>query len=152
MPETGCAASQSLCMYMHCAIFKTCICYNFNLFYIFNKLKKCCYISMKTQISTEEGTNKKEDMSLLFSEIFDSLYQSTVFCRLNTVCTNSCEKPWRQNGIMTELQHLLHWTLFVWRKGLCSANKSPLLLLSHATMTPQLPQHYGQSKNELPTS
>lgn len=97
-----------------------------------------------------------EDISLLCSEIFDSIYQSTVFYRLNTVCTNSCEKPWRQNSIMTDLQHLLHWTLFVWRKGLCSANKSRFLPLSHATVTPRLPQHHGQSDRRrdelLPTS
>lgn len=74
-----------------------------------------------------------EDIALLCSEGFDSIYQSTVFCRLNTVCTNSCEKPWRQNSIMTDLQHLLYWTLFVWRKGPCSANKSPLLPLIHAS-------------------
>lgn len=78
MPETGCAASQSLCMYMHCAIFKTCICYNFNLFYIFNKLKKCCYISMKTQISTEEGTKRRicPSCSLRFLTVFINLLSS----------------------------------------------------------------------------
>lgn len=94
-----------------------------------------------------------EDMFLLWSEISDSIYQSSVFSRLNTFCTNSCETPWRQNAIMTELQHLfyLRWTLFVWRKGLCSANTPSFLPLIHTIICTSynFQKHCGESNTRV---
>lgn len=119
----------------------------------FISITSCIKNTKKTLSRKAKKTDR--DISLLCFEIFDSTYQSTVFCILNTVCTNSCVKPWRQNSIMTDFQHLLYWTLFIWRKGLCSANNSPLFALIHATMTPKPPQ-YEQSNTRrnylLPTS
>ncbi|TNN73064.1 hypothetical protein EYF80_016734 [Liparis tanakae] len=72
----------------------------------------------------------------LTCDLFNRAYvQAEADVPQNNVCTSSCEKLWRKNSFVTDLQHLLglRRTLCVSRTGLRSAKKS-----SHSFKPPSL--------------
>lgn len=111
--------------------------------FILNKSKKIG--SYSTPVCNKKNMKKTDNPSWALTSLW---VMSNLSSADWSVCPNSCEKSWRQNSIMTDLQHLLYWTLFVWSKGLCSANKSPLLPLSHGIMTTELRWQCGQRGEE----
>lgn len=72
-------------------------------------------------------------------------YFSTVFSRLNAMSSNSCEKPWRQTSIITDFQHLLHWTLCLW---FILCQNVPSLSSHLPPLTTELPRHCGRRNEE----